>query len=83
MLRENYNSYYEKNQLYMEVIGMKEFWTDYKELFVNTLMFYGKHWKGCIALNVAVGGAMYIGAKGVILIQEKLDERRFNQEMES
>ena len=43
-----------ENNLFKEVIIMKDFFKDYKELAVDTGRFYKKHWIGCIVLNTAI-----------------------------
>lgn len=53
---------------------MKEFWNDYTELCAETFKFYGKHWKGCIVMNLALAGIMIAGSVGKELIRIKLEE---------
>ena len=66
--------YFMENNLFKEVIIMKDFFKDYKELAVDTGRFYKKHWIGCIVLNTAIS-AVTAGYIFRDQIKDKLKEK--------
>ena len=63
-----------ENNLFKEVIIMKDFFKDYKELAVDTGRFYKKHCIGCIILNTAIS-AVTVGYIFRDYIKDKLKEK--------
>jgi uncharacterized protein YigE (DUF2233 family) len=56
--------------------AVKEFWSDYLDVRTVEKAFYKKHWKVVVALNVGVV-AIFYAPLGVMVLKEKLSERKF------
>ena len=62
--------------------AVKEFWSDYADVHAVEKEFYKKHWKGLVALNVGVVAICY-APLGVMVLKEKLSERKFAKKKNS